>query len=65
MTNLVSFVDRVRAKATASSSIQMPVWDEKHLRAATDAAGIALWSWNVVGIHRGFGQEQSHLSKSR
>jgi two-component sensor histidine kinase len=25
----------------------MPMWSEKHLRAATRAAGIALWSWNV------------------
>src|SRR4051812_40093664 len=25
----------------------MPVWGEKHLRAATRAAGVALWSWNV------------------
>jgi two-component sensor histidine kinase len=25
----------------------MPMWDEKHLRAATRAAGVALWSWNV------------------
>src|SRR4051812_7235794 len=25
----------------------MPVWQEKHLRAATRAAGVALWSWNV------------------
>jgi len=25
----------------------MPTWSEKHLRAATRAAGIALWSWNV------------------
>src|SRR3954464_12044594 len=25
----------------------MPVWNEKHLRAATHAAGVALWSWNV------------------
>jgi two-component sensor histidine kinase len=24
-----------------------PVWDAKHLRIATDAARIALWSWNV------------------
>ena len=23
------------------------VWSETHLRAATDAAGVALWSWNV------------------
>src|SRR4029079_197622 len=25
----------------------MPMWNEKHLRAATRAAGISLWSWNV------------------
>lgn len=25
----------------------VPVWAEKHLRAATRAAGVALWSWNV------------------
>jgi two-component sensor histidine kinase len=25
----------------------MPAWQEKHLRAATRAAGVALWSWNV------------------
>jgi two-component sensor histidine kinase len=25
----------------------MPAWSEKHLRAATRAAGVALWSWNV------------------
>ena len=24
-----------------------PRWSEDHLRAATDAAGVALWSWNV------------------
>ena len=24
-----------------------PVWDERHLRLAIDAAGVALWSWNV------------------
>jgi two-component sensor histidine kinase len=24
-----------------------PEWDIKHLRVATDAAGVALWSWNV------------------
>src|SRR5215217_5582335 len=31
-----------------TESIQtMPTWSEKHLRAATRAAGIALWSWNV------------------
>lgn len=27
--------------------VAMPVWREKHLRAATRAAGVALWSWNV------------------
>ncbi len=25
----------------------MPMWNEKHLQAATRAAGIALCSWNV------------------
>src|ERR1700730_14531874 len=29
------------------SDVNMPVWHEKHLRAATRAAGVALWSWNV------------------
>ena len=24
-----------------------PVWSDKHLRIAVDAAGVALWSWNV------------------
>jgi two-component sensor histidine kinase len=35
---------------TASGPVNemtMPVWQEKHLRAATTAAGVALWSWNV------------------
>src|SRR3954466_16146729 len=27
--------------------VTMPLWHEKHLRAATRAAGVALWSWNV------------------
>ena len=31
----------------ASKDGTMPVWHEKHLRAATRAAGVALWSWNV------------------
>jgi two-component sensor histidine kinase len=30
-----------------STAETMPVWQEKHLRAATHAAGVALWSWNV------------------
>jgi two-component sensor histidine kinase len=25
-----------------------PVWDAKHMRMANEAAGVALWSWNVV-----------------
>jgi len=29
------------------SQVTMPLWHEKHLRAATRAAGVALWSWNV------------------
>jgi two-component sensor histidine kinase len=31
----------------SSNEGTMPVWQEKHLRAATRAAGVALWSWNV------------------
>src|SRR5512132_1984995 len=31
----------------SSIEVSMPVWHEKHLRAATTAAGVALWSWNV------------------
>ncbi|WP_315702631.1 MULTISPECIES: sensor histidine kinase [unclassified Bradyrhizobium] len=31
----------------SSDNMSMPVWHEKHLRAATHAAGVALWAWNV------------------
>src|ERR1700687_3320518 len=31
----------------SSDEVSMPGWHEKHLRAATTAAGVALWSWNV------------------
>jgi two-component sensor histidine kinase len=31
----------------SSTGVTMPVWHEKHLRAATRAAGVALWAWNV------------------
>ncbi len=31
----------------AAEDACMPIWHEKHLRAATKAAGVALWSWNV------------------
>jgi two-component sensor histidine kinase len=31
----------------ATPSRVIPIWNEKHLRAATHAAGVALWSWNV------------------
>lgn len=31
----------------SARDVSMPVWHEKHLRAATRAAGVALWSWNV------------------
>jgi len=30
-----------------SDEVSMPVWHEKHLRAANRAAGVALWAWNV------------------
>jgi two-component sensor histidine kinase len=39
-----------RSQATRRTAEVVPVmaiWNEKHLRAATRAAGIALWSWNV------------------
>jgi two-component sensor histidine kinase len=31
----------------SSAPSSPPVWDAKHLRLATDAAGVGLWSWNV------------------
>jgi hypothetical protein len=31
----------------STREMTMPLWQEKHLRAATAAAGVALWSWNV------------------
>jgi hypothetical protein len=37
----------IRNNAMSSSHVKMPLWHEKHLRAATHAAGVALWSWNV------------------
>src|SRR4051794_40197333 len=41
--------ERLRQEQSRMSSNElcMPVWQEKHLRAATAAAGVALWSWNV------------------
>ena len=30
-----------------ANSPEIPVWSEGHLRLAIDAAGVALWSWNV------------------
>lgn len=35
------------ASAISSHGPITPVWDEKQLRAANRAAGVALWSWNV------------------
>lgn len=37
---------RAHARQPSPDSV-MPIWDERHLRAATRAAGVALWSWNV------------------
>ena len=37
-----------------------PIWDAKHLRIATDAARIALWSWNVDTDEIAL-DERSHL----
>src|SRR6476469_4608860 len=36
-----------KQSAMSLSDVTMPLWHEKHLRAATRAAGVALWSWNV------------------
>jgi two-component sensor histidine kinase len=33
--------------APVRGNLPMPTWHEKHLRAATRAAGVALWSWEV------------------
>ena len=33
--------------ATPASTPELTLWDEKHLRLGIQAAGIALWSWNV------------------
>ena len=30
-----------------SKTLSPPRWEDKHLRLAIDAAGVALWSWNV------------------
>ena len=32
---------------TLPDDLPEAVWSENHLRAATDAAGVALWSWSV------------------
>ena len=37
-------MERLRFPSEQSS---LPVWSESHLRAATEAAGVALWSWHV------------------
>lgn len=39
-------MDLIDDAETAAHSI-VPLWTEKHLRAANHAAGVALWSWNV------------------
>src|SRR5450755_3714632 len=36
-----------RFRTMSSGPSSPPVWDAKHLRLATDAAGVGLWSWNV------------------
>jgi hypothetical protein len=44
---LTETVDKTKkASRMSSDEVSMPVWQEKHLRAATTAAGVAL-SWNV------------------
>ena len=36
-----------RGRAASPGHPSPPVWDAKHLRFATEAAGVGLWSWNV------------------
>lgn len=33
--------------SSAAENEPVTVWDQKHLRLAIDAAGVAMWSWNV------------------
>lgn len=39
--------DDSKTNTPASNQSSVPQWSAKHLRAATAAAGVALWSWNV------------------
>jgi two-component sensor histidine kinase len=39
--------ERTKGVSMPRQSTTPPIWDVKHLRIATDAARIALWSWNV------------------
>src|SRR3982750_2929244 len=43
----IAFPYEAQVDGTTPVSLPMPQWGEKHLRAATRAAGVALWSWNV------------------
>ena len=38
---------KLERSAMPDDVLTVPMWDEKHLGAATHAAGVALWSWNV------------------
>jgi two-component sensor histidine kinase len=38
-----------------------PVWDESHLRIAADAAGVALWSWDVDTDEISLDERAHHL----
>jgi hypothetical protein len=37
----------IGAAPLSSEHTSPPVWDAKHMRIAIEAAGVALWSWNV------------------
>lgn len=43
----IGYLQDKHERNAMSNEVTMPVWREKHLRAATHAAGVALWSWNV------------------
>jgi PAS domain-containing protein len=44
---LSALCQSIGIRIVSSEESSPPVWDAKHLRLATDAAGVALWSWNV------------------
>jgi hypothetical protein len=44
---LISRLMSIKSAPVSSTALNPPRWHEKHLRLAIEAAGVALWSWNV------------------